>query len=361
MSTDPKFIYIPGLSASEIQNLSGEQHIVKLSSNENPFGPSKLAIEAAQKSLSNVNRYPPRNDIELKQALVDFHKRGLNADNFYTACGGVEAISMAENVLIKSGDRAIISPPCFGAYGAHLNKIGAIIDEVPLKSEDYGLDELGILDAITNQTRLIYLCNPNNPTGTAFGEADLATIMDNVPEHVTVIYDEVYYQYSTEFQLPDAIKYVLNDKNIVVIHSFSKVYGLAGLRIGYGIAASEIVKKVEANKRPFHLNEASLRAAIAALKDKDHLSKTIGNNTRERTVLSEGIENCGLTVYSSKANHIMFKCPEGTKTGDFIKEFAKNAIMIRPAFYLPDHIRLTIGKPDENRKFLDVLGKFQAT
>ncbi len=358
MSNNSKFVYAAGLSANEIKDLSGGEPIVKLSSNENPIGPSKLALMAAQNSLANVNRYPPRNDIELKKALVQFHQQGLSEDNFYSANGGVEAISMAEEVLITSGDRAIISPPCFGAYAASLNRTGAIIDEVPLIAENFSLDTRGILNAVTDQTRLIYLCNPNNPTGTAFGEAELNKIMENIPSHVTVIYDEVYYQYSTEFELPDAIKYVLAGKNIVIIHSFSKAYGLAGMRVGYGIAPVEIVQKIEATKRPFHLNEASLRAAIAALGDEEHLALTIDNNTRERRILSEGIKNCGLKVYSSKANHILFKCPDNIATEDFIREFAHHAIMIRPAFYLPDHIRLTIGKPEENKAFLQVLRKY---
>ncbi|MGS2722218.1 pyridoxal phosphate-dependent aminotransferase [Porticoccus sp. GXU_MW_L64] len=349
--------YKPGLSKEEVRNLAGDQPIVKLSSNENPFGPSPLAVEAARKAVDAGNIYPPRNDKKLKKALAEFHGNGLTPEHFFSGNGGVEAISMVEDTLIQSGQRAIVTPPCFGAYISSLNKKGANIDRVPLIGDDFDVDVDGILKAVTDDTRLVYLCNPNNPTGTYFGDDVLDAVLDGLPEHVTVLYDEVYFQYATDFELPNVKQRVLDGRNLVVIHSFSKAYGLAGLRIGYGYGAPELVEKIDAKKRSFHLNAASMEAAIAALKDEAHIRKTVENNTAERPKLTEGIEALGLKVAPSQANLVMYECPAGTTADEMAAKLVTKGVMVRPAFFLPNHIRVSIGTPQENARFLSVLAE----
>jgi histidinol-phosphate aminotransferase len=344
--------YKAGLSMDEVRGLAGDGPITKLSSNENPFGPSPLAVAAAQSALETANLYPARNDATLCKTLAGFHGRELTAANFFAANSGVEVLSLIEDALIRAGERAIICPPCFGAYSQSLRNKNAEIDTVLLRDTDFNVDADAVLAAVTPDTRLVYLCNPNNPTGTWFGEDVLAKVLDGLPDHVTLIYDEVYYQFATEEGLPDAIRHVLDGRNIVIVHSFSKAYGLAGMRIGYGIAPERIAAKVQKLKRSFHVSTAGMDAAAAALKDSAHLAKTVDNNHAERRRVTVGLAELGLEVAPSQANFVMFRCPEGSDAESMTTALVARGVMVRPAFYLPQHIRVTVGTPVDNSRFL---------
>lgn len=349
--------YKAGLSVGDVQELTNGLRVAKLASNENPFGPSPSAVKAASGELDTANFYPEHSDKTLCEKLADFHGRGLTADNFFGANGGVEALSLIEETFLNPGYEAIICPPCFGAYAPSVAAKGGKITKVPLVGDTFEVDVEGILSAVTPETRLVYLCNPNNPTGTFFGADVLQEILDGLPEHVTLIYDEVYYQFATEFNLPDAIRYVLDGRNIVIVHSFSKAYGLAGLRVGYGLAHSEIISKIRVNKRSFHINSVSMAAAIASIDDEQHLCVTVKNNSSEREKLTLSLKKLGLDVAPSQANFLMFKCPEGETAEDFSKVMVSMGIMVRPAFFMPHHIRVTVGKPDDNERFLQAVSK----
>lgn len=347
--------YQAGLSAREVADLAGDHPIVKLSSNENPFGPSPKAVAAAHAVLDGVNAYPERDDVALRKALAAFHGRGLGEEHVFSANSGVETLALIEETFIHPGERAIICPPNFGAYRSSLANRGAAIDAVPLKGEDFSVDVDGILAAVRPETRLVYLCNPNNPTGTYFGQDVLDAVLDGLPDHVTLIYDEVYYQFATEFPLPDAIQHVLNGRNIIIVHSFSKAYGLAGLRVGYGLGPADKVKAIRSHKRSFHVNSVSMAAALAAIDDAAHLARTVENNTAERARLAKDLQAMGLAVAPSQANFVMFACPDGLSAKDLTSQLVALGIMVRPAFDLPTHIRLTVGTPDENTRFLSAL------
>ncbi|MDA7966333.1 aminotransferase class I/II-fold pyridoxal phosphate-dependent enzyme, partial [Ruegeria sp.] len=200
--------YKAGLSARDVAEFTQGRPVTRLSSNENPFGPSPKAVAAAQAALQDANLYPERTDAALCVALAQFHGRSLTPEHFFAANSGVEVLSLIEDAVLCDGTEAIICPPCFGAYVASLKKKGATLRMVDLIGADYAVDVDGILAAVTPQTRLVYLCNPNNPTGTWFGEDVLSAILDGLPDHVTLIYDEVYYQFATEHGLPDAIRHV---------------------------------------------------------------------------------------------------------------------------------------------------------
>jgi histidinol-phosphate aminotransferase len=347
--------YRAGLSADEVKELAKGKTITKLSSNENPFGPSPMAIAAAQSTLETANIYPERKDDKLCGALAEFHGRGLTPANFFSANSGVEVLSLIEDAAIKTGEHAIICPPCFGAYKASLKNKGAEIETVWLGDEDYSVNVQALLDAVRPQTRLVYLCNPNNPTGTWFGEDVLNAVLDGLPEHVTLIYDEVYFQFATEQGLPDAIKHVLDERNIVIVHSFSKAYGLAGMRIGYAIAPESLTARVQKLKRSFHVNSGAMAAAIAALQDTEHLQKTVDNNHTERARLTAELRALGLTVAPSQTNFVMFKCPEGKDAATLTQDLVADGVMVRPAFDLPHHIRATVGTPNDNTRLLTAL------
>lgn len=347
--------YKAGLSAEEASARSGSRKITKLSSNENPFGPSPLAIAAAKSKLTLANIYPDRDDRVICEALANFHGRGLVQHNFCAANGGVEVLSLIEDALAEKGDRAIVCPPCFGAYISSLQKKDIAVDQVALSQDDYAIDVECILAAVTPQTRLVYLCNPNNPTGTWFGEEVLTGILDALPEHVTLIYDEVYYQFATECGLPDALRHVLDGRNIVMVHSFSKAYGLAGLRVGYAIAPPQIANKIRKRKRSFHINSVSMAAAMAALDDHGHIEKTVDNNHSERARLTDELNALGLAATASQANFVLFSCPPGQDATHLTESLVDKGIMVRPAFNLPQHIRVTVGRPEENTRLLTAL------
>ncbi|MEI9430185.1 pyridoxal phosphate-dependent aminotransferase [Mesorhizobium sp. Cs1299R1N3] len=344
--------YKAGLSVDEVSDRAGGQAITKLSSNENPFGPSPMAIAAAQTTLAGAHMYPPRNDDKLCDTLTAFHGRGLTRDNFFAANSGVEVLSLAEDALIRRGERAVICTPCFGAYSQSLTNKAAEIDSVPLIEPGFTVDVDAVLAAIRPETRLVYLCNPNNPTGTWFGEDVLSQVLDGLPPHVTLIYDEVYYQFATEAGLPDAIRHVLDQRNILIVHSFSKAYGLAGMRIGYGIAPTHIAARIKKLKRSFHLGAPVMAAATAALQDTAHLDRTVTNNHAERRRLKAALAGAGLAVEPSQANFVMFRCPEGQDAESLTAALVARGIMVRPAFYLPQHVRVTVGTPRDNDRFL---------
>ncbi|WP_164660189.1 histidinol-phosphate transaminase [Tropicibacter sp. Alg240-R139] len=351
--------YQAGLSIAEVQSRAANQPITKLSSNENPFGPSPAAVAAARDALENANIYPERTDAALCQKLAEFHGQGMQPEHFFSANSGVEVLSLIEDAVTEPGQRAIICPPCFGAYTSSLMKKGVLVDKVDLIGAGFDVDVDGILSAVTSDTRLVYLCNPNNPTGTYFGAEVLNAILDGLPDHVTLIYDEVYFQFATEFDLPDVLHHVRNNRNIVIVHSFSKAYGLAGMRVGYGIAPEQIAAKIRKHKRSFHLNTMGMTAAIAALDDAAHLVRTVTNNTTERARLSKALKSLGFEISKSQANFVMFRCPDGKDAKTLTNELVSHGVMVRPAFDLPNHIRATVGLPDDNTRLLDALASLQ--
>ena len=284
----------------------GKTQVARLDGNENHSVPRRWPSKRQPRRWPRPTATPPRSDGDLPEVLAAHLGNGLTAANIFCANGGVNAISLVEDAILGPGDRALVTPPCFGAYTASLTAKNVPIDTAPLVGDAYKVDVDAVLGAVTDQTRLVYLCNPNNPTGTVFGADSLAAILDGLPESMVLIYDEVYHHFATEFDLPDAQKYVRDRRNIVIIHSFSKAYGLAGMRIGYGIAQPDLAAKIAALKDSYHVPRPNIAAAMAALTDTEHLRRTIENNTRERARMAAGIRALGLAVTPSQANFLMF-------------------------------------------------------
>lgn len=330
---------------------------VQLASNENPFGPSPKAVDAMRTALAGLHRYPPHDDGVLRRQLAETFGRGLTPDNFFAANGGVEVLGMIEDALMTVADSVIICPPCFGPYRASLTAKGMDFSEVPLTRPDFLPDPDAILDAVTDRTRLLFLTNPNNPTGTWFGEDLLLRILDGLPDRVTVVYDEVYWQFAEDLGLPDSIGLIRGGRNLIAVHSFSKTYGLAGARIGYAVAPERLVAAVRPRKRSYHINTLGLLGAAAALEDAEFLERTMTNNTRQRPVMVEGLRSRGLTAWDSAANFVMFRCPDSMSSKALAARLAQSGVLVRPAFDLPDHIRVTVGTPEETAAFLQAIEK----
>jgi histidinol-phosphate aminotransferase len=329
-------LYVAGTSIEEIQRKYGLEEICKLASNENALGPSPLAVEAMQKTLANVHRYPPVADDELRTKLAStLSDSGLSEESFITGNGSCDVLNMVTRAfLCEEGDEAIICPPTFVLY------------EIVVQ----------VLDSITDRTRLIFLCNPNNPTGTVIDRDELNDFLAQVPPCVLVVIDEAYWEYADPELLPDTLAYIREGRNIMSVRTFAKVYGLAGLRIGYGIAYEELAQYLRRLRMPFHINALSMRGAIAALDDREHVEKSVQHNRVERGFLYAGLDDLELPYARSQTNFIIVR--PGYDPQLIYERLLEKGVIIRPmaAFRAPDCFRITVGTRAENEHLLQVLG-----
>ncbi|MEM6966643.1 MAG: histidinol-phosphate transaminase [Bacteroidota bacterium] len=346
--------YQGGKTRSEI-NFDGPIH--KLSSNENPLGPSPLAVEAIQKHLLGLNEYPDRTDVRLRNKLSEFYNHQLTADQFFTANSGVGVIELIVHAFLGEGMECICSNPAFLPYISFPKKVGAVIKDIPLVGDSFELDVEGIINAITDKTRVIWLCSPNNPTGTYLPKNDIDKLLAQVPDHVVVVLDEVYFQFATAEDYTTALPYVLAGKNVIGVNSFSKAYGLAGLRVGYAYATPTIARYISKLQRPFYINTLALEACMAALSDHNFLEKTIQMVNDGKSFLYAEYEKLGIKYWKSQANFITVKPQMNDKI--FEQRMLEQGVMVRPVatFGHPDCIRITIGTPKANRAVIQAMKK----
>jgi histidinol-phosphate aminotransferase len=331
-----------------------DRPVYKLSSNENMLGASPKAMAAVHANLHQLNEYPDNSDDRLRQALSDFHP-GLEPDQFITDNSGVGIIQLIVNAFLGEGLECIFSNPCFIPYHSFPPKMGAKVIDVPLMGDNFELDVDGILAAINERTRLIWLCSPNNPTGTHIAKDKLEQLIDEVPDHVVIIYDEVYYQFATAPDFITALPYVKAGKQVIGINSFSKAYGLAGLRIGYAYSTSKIARYVSNMRRPFLINTLSMEAAIAALQDDAFIQQTVAVINEGKAYLYPELDKLGVKYWKSQANFILMKPP--MNEGKFEDLMLAQGIMIRPAtsFGAPGCVRITIGTNEANHALVRAL------
>ena len=327
--------------------------VYKMSSNENPLGCSPKVAAAVEAAAAGLGDYPPYTDDALREGLAEMHGRGLTPEYFVTGNGGCDVLEMIARALLQPGDEVIINPPTFPIYALTAEAVGARIVKVDLEPETFAVRVDAILDALSDHTRLIYICSPNNPTGTLLAKEQMAQIMQSLPERAIVVFDEVYYHFVSDKNRPDPIDYVLKDANIIVLHSFSKAYGLAGLRLGYCIAKPEIAQQISALRLPFHLNTLCFEAGMAALADTGHVAETVAVTLAGRDWLVGQLRELGLKAWSSQANFVLFRCP--VPAAEWASKLEGYGILVRPAFGLPDYLRVTVGLPEANRAFVDAL------
>jgi len=346
--------YDGGITRDEINPAGSEGPVWKLSSNENILGPSPLAQKAIIENISNLHEYGFRDDHLLKEAICKTVNY-LHPENIVTANSGIEVLELITRAFIQPGSECIISSPTFIAYKNMIENEGGITIDIPLKPQDYTIDVDGILAAINNKTRMVFLTNPNNPTGTYTNKKSIDYLLDNLPDDIVVVYDEVYYHFIDVFDFPRAIDYIEKKYTVIGIHSFSKAYGLAGIRLGYGISTPEISAYLNNIKRPFMINTLSMVAGISALKDIDHLNKTITLIKTEKQWLYDKFEMLGVKYWPSQTNFIFFE-PKIDLTL-FIDKMLQQGIMIRPCqkFGAPNGARITIGTREANTAFVDAL------
>jgi histidinol-phosphate aminotransferase len=351
--------YQPGKPISEVAREYGldEAKIIKLASNENPLGISPKARAALEKEIAELARYPDGNAFDLKAVLS--REVSVAPERIVIGNGSNDLLEMVAAAFLAPGRAAVFSQHAFAVYPLATLARGARCIVVPAKQFAHDLE--GMRAAITLETRIVFVANPNNPTGTFAGEAQIEAFLRSVPREVVVILDEAYNEYLPDEARFDSVKWLDAHPNLVIVRTFSKIYGLAGLRVGYGLMSAGIADLLNRVRQPFNVNSLALAAAGAALTDHEFVRKSRENNLKGMRQLEEGFRKLGLDFIPSRANFISFQVPRenGKPAGGAVFErLLKLGVIVRPVagYEMPDHLRVTIGLPAENEAFLGALG-----
>jgi histidinol-phosphate aminotransferase len=343
--------YRPGKPIEEVERELGITDVAKLASNENPIGPSPRVLQAVAEEMQKVQLYPDADSYFLKRALGGHW--GVEHDMLTVGNGSDEIIHFIGLAFLCPGDEAVISERSFVRYEAAATLNKAKIRWVPLR--DYTYDLAAMRRQIDTNTKLVFISNPNNPTGTAVGRQALGELVANLPERVIVAIDEAYSDYVTMPDFPDTLSYVREGRNVFALRTFSKAYGLAGLRIGYGIARAELIKPVEMAREPFNANRIAQAAALAALSDQEHLRRVVAMNSEGVGYVAQECERLGLRYIPTQANFIMIDL--GRDCRPVFEALLRAGIIVRTGdiFDMPTWIRVTIGTPAQNARFIAAL------
>jgi histidinol-phosphate aminotransferase len=345
-------VYQPGRPIEEVARELGldPDGIIKLASNENPLGPSRLGLAAMRQALAQVNLYPDGNAFYLKQKLAA--KLGMAPANLILGNGSNEVIELVGHALLAPGAEVVVSQYCFAVYPIVTALFGAKLVVVPAKSHAHDLDAM--LAAITPNTRIVFVANPNNPTGTTAGREELARFVNAVPANVLLALDEAYIEFLNEPL--DLLPEIRNGAkpNLLLMRTFSKIYGLAGTRIGYGIGHPDFIAALEKIRQPFNINSVAQAGALAALDDTKHVEKTRKINSRGLKLYARTFRKLGLEFIPSQANFILVRVGDGQRV---FGELQKLGVIVRPmgGYQLPEWVRITIGTPKENKRCLEAL------
>jgi histidinol-phosphate aminotransferase len=345
-------VYVPGKPIEEVER-ELKIHAVKLASNENPLGPSPKAMAAARGVLGDSNRYPDGGTHLLREALAE--RRGVSIDEIFIGLGSSEIIDLASRVLLRAGLQGLTSEGTYAPFSVAIRASGAELVLVPQR--EFAFDLKAMARTITPKTGVIYLANPNNPTGSAFTEKDFEEFLASVPDGVLVVLDEAYIDYAVSVGLRDAVEAYRKRKNLLILRTFSKVYGLAGLRIGYAIGRPELLSAMNKLRTPFNTSGVAQAAALAALDDNEHVVRCIETNARERKRLSEGLAKMGFRPVPSEANFVfMVVGPEAQALSD---DLLRMGVIVRPLGWMgfPEAIRISVGTTEENDKCLSAMAR----
>lgn len=350
-------VYQPGRPIEEVARELGipARDIIKLASNENPLGPSPAALKAMQQVLANINLYPDGNAFYLKQKLAA--KLGVAPANVILGNGSNEIIEFVGHALMAPGVDVVVSQYCFAIYPLVAKIFSANVITVPARQ--YGHDLPAMLKAITPQTRVVFVANPNNPTGTVASKAELIEFANQIPPQVLLVFDEAYIEF-----LEDAADFVAEIRdgkrpNLLLMRTFSKIFGLAGLRLGYGIANPELIATLEKVRQPFNINSIAQAGALAALEDAGHMQKTRANNADGLKFYTEAFEQLGLEFVPSAGNFILVRVGDGQKVFNALQQLG---VIVRPmsGYQLGEWIRISVGTPAENERCVASLKKVLA-
>lgn len=352
--------YEPGLSAEALRRrIGGDRPIVKLGSNEGPWGPLPAAADAIRAHVDGLNRYPDGAFHELRSTLAS--STGATADQVVLGNGADSILINLSLALLEPGDEVVYGWPSFITYPLSVRKVDAVPVAVPLDDEwRYDLDAM--LEHVGERTRMVYVCNPNNPTGTYVDRARLAAFLDELPEGVLCVVDEAYHEYVTADDYPDSIaEFVVGQQrsNVLVLRTMSKIYGLAGLRVGWGVGPAEVVRAIDTVRGPFEMNALANVAALASLEQRGLLAERVAANEAGRTELAAALRIVGLEPIPGVGNFLCVALPEGLAGRDVASRLEDVGVIVRPLamFGMPDGVRITVGTPEENAIAVAAIGE----
>ncbi len=339
--------YIPGKPIEEVQREYGIKEVIKLASNENPLGPSKLAVKAISKKLGSLNLYPESGAFYLRRALAKHLK--IKEDTLVFGNGSNELLHLIAEAFVSPGDEVMFSSLSFVVYPIAADLAGGTAIQVPHKNFSHDID--GFIKRLNVKTKLIYICNPNNPTGTTISREEFEKLMAAVNPKTIVALDEAYFEFTQDKNNPDGIKYLSKYPNLIVLRTFSKIYGLAGIRIGYAIADPDIIEIIERIRPPFNANSLAQAGAEAAILDRLHLKKTLKANNDGKKYMYAELKKLGVKCVPTNANFIFVEFKSNCKV--VFEGLLKKGLIIRPQF--DNYARITIGTMPENRKLIKAL------
>ena len=341
--------YVPGKPIDELQRELGLTRVIKLASNENPLGPSPKALAVINETAATLHRYPDGGAFKLRQALA--HRWKVTDEQIILGNGSDEILGLLARTFLSPGDEAVMAAHTFVIYHMEVTAAHGKAVTVPLK--DWRHDVAAMAGAITDRTRLVFLCNPNNPTGTMVSAEEVAWLIARIPDHVVVVFDEAYFEYVRSSEFPDSMAWIKEGRNVIVLRTFSKIYGLAGLRIGYGVTTSEIVNLLNRVRPPFNANSIAQRAALAALDDDEHVARSRAVNQAGMEQITNGLRALGLAPISSEANFVYVDV--GRDGRAVFDAMLRHGVIVR---HIDGRmIRVTIGQAEENRVFLGALAQ----
>jgi histidinol-phosphate aminotransferase len=344
-------VYQPGKPIEEVKRELGLERIIKLASNENPFGSSPNVKEALIQELDTLSLYPDGAAMELRNQLSSF--LGVDAGQLVFGNGSDELVMLTARAYLQPGTNTVMANPTFSVYKTTATIEGAEVIEVPLVNGVHDLSAM--LQAINEQTRVVWVCNPNNPSGTIVNEEELVTFLNQVPSSVLVVLDEAYYEYVTDKTYPNSIRLLPEYPNVIILRTFSKIYGLAALRIGYGIAAPEIIDSLNRVREPFNTSRLAQRAAIAALADQAFVDRCKQANEEGKAWIGQALEKQGLSYFPTQGNFILVET--GRNGNEIFQSLLQKGVIIRSgaALGFPTAIRVTIGSKEQNEAFIQAL------
>jgi histidinol-phosphate aminotransferase len=347
--------YKPGKPIEELERELGIKEAVKLASNENPLGPSPKALAAIVAAAARVNRYPDGASFKLRKKLSA--RLGVAPEQLVFGCGADEIFELLAKCFLGAGDEVVYAWPSFAMYPVVAAGMGATGVQVPLTRE-FVHDLPAMRAALTQRTRMVIVCNPNNPTGTSVGRAELDTFVASLPADVVLVIDEAYVDFARRPDFPNALAWVGKRPGTLVVRTFSKNYGLAGLRVGYGIGDTELVGYLERARHPFNLNLLAEEAAVAALDDDEHLARTLRAVAEGMDYFARELPALGVQIWPSDANFLLADAGVGA-----YEALLKQGVIVRPlkGFGLPGHIRISVGTAAENERCVKALQQWRAT
>jgi histidinol-phosphate aminotransferase len=345
--------YRPGKPIEELERELGIEGAIKLASNESPLGPSPKALAALRGALAGVHRYPDGASYSLRRKLAG--RLGVAEAQLVFGCGADELLELVAKVCLGSGDEAVYAWPSFAMYPIVVNGMGATPVQVPLR-DDLVHDLDAMRAAIGARTRVVFVCNPNNPTGTSVGAAAFDAFAASLPEDLVLVVDEAYFEYARRPDFPDALSLVARRPGTLVMRTFSKIYGLAGLRIGYGVADPELAGYLQRARHPFNVNRLAEAAALAALDDDEHADRSRRVNAEGVAYLTRELGALGVPVWPTDANFVLAKLGAGMDA-----RLLGEGVIVRPlgGFGMPEHVRISVGLPEENERLVKALRRLR--